>query len=465
MIARVVESFKAFDEPLIVTHVDADGITSASIINQVLARMGKRPQVLAVKQLDIETIEDNHDRELIFTDMGSGLSDHIPAGSVVIDHHQPHPTEHTDFLHFNAHLQGMDGSHEVTSSGLAYLIARELGFYDLVTLGIVGAVGDLQDRSGFKGQNAKMVEEGAVKGHITREKGLSFFGRETRPLHVFLQYSSDPYIPGLTGRPDACLELIERSGIHMFSDSWRTYHDLSVDEKKRLITSVHLKAIQAGLEPWEVKSLLREYYTIPSNPRHTELRDVTEFATLLNACGRNDRAEIGIGVCIDPGKNYPDAKALLSYHRKLIAAGIDEILDVGTEKFGKHLSVFWSEQIKPTIIGIIIGMGVGAGLVDGRIIVGAVPDDGKIKISLRMPSKLLRMGVNLGLAASQASEKAGGQGGGHDVAAGCEVPEHKFSLFLAYLDQALAQQFKEKPVAEPVKQAEVNGVGYSENST
>jgi RecJ-like exonuclease len=442
MIEKIIRRLKEFDDPVIITHIDTDGITSASIIYQILRKLGKEPELHTIKKLDSTEIEPYKDRELIFTDLGSGISEIIPKGSVVIDHHQPN-NRNTDFYHLNAHLMGWDGSHEISSSGLCFLIAKELGQNELLPLAIVGAVGDLQDRRGFRGKNKEIAEFGVNNKLIERKKGLSFFGRETRPLHIFLEYGSDPYIPGLTGRKDACLELLNSCGISMQEGDWRTYHDLNREEKKRLITAVHLKAIQVGLEPWEIRTLVRNYYIIPQNPKHTELRDVTEFSTLLNATGRHNKPEVGLGVCVEPNKYYNDAKKLLEYHRTILREGINEIMEAGTEPFGENLRLFWSEKIQPTIIGVILGMAVGSGIVESdKVLVGAVPDEEQAKISLRMPYFLLRRGVNLGLAARKAAEKVSGIGGGHDIAAGAEVPIGKFKQFLQYFDLSISEQLK-----------------------
>jgi RecJ-like exonuclease len=261
----------------------------------------------------------------------------------------------------------------------------------------------------------------------------------------------------LSGREDACLDLLNSCGIPVKEGEWKTYHDLTLDEKRKVITAVHLKAIEAELQQWEIKSLIRDYYIIPGNPRHTELRDITEFSTLLNAAGRHNKPEIGLGVCVDPQTYYPEAKKLLEYHRQILKEGIDEIMTEGAKLVGNNLRLFWSDKIQPTIIGTIIGMGVGAGLVEwNRVLVGGVPDGERAKISLRMPPHMRMRSVNLGLAARAASEKVAGIGGGHDVAAGAEVPLERVNEFLNYLDVSLSAQLR--PVPPQAQHEESHGV-------
>ena len=77
---------------------------------------------------------------------------------------------------------------------------------DLSSLAIVGACGDLQDRRFCKliGMNQEIVCDGRKTGVIQNCIDIRYFGRETRPIVKLLQYSSDPCIPGLSGREDAC---------------------------------------------------------------------------------------------------------------------------------------------------------------------------------------------------------------------------------------------------------------------
>ncbi len=119
-----------------------------------------------LKKLDsgtVEKIKDRNPEAVWFTDLGSGLFHKLAdLSGVITDHHLPSEVvvskgEEKDLrayttpemVHVNPHLVGIDGTSELSSSGTAYLVARALSRKneDLAALGVVGAVGDMQDRA------------------------------------------------------------------------------------------------------------------------------------------------------------------------------------------------------------------------------------------------------------------------------------------------------------------------------
>ncbi|MBU4454730.1 MAG: DHH family phosphoesterase, partial [Euryarchaeota archaeon] len=136
------EYIQRHSSTLVVSHIDADGLTSAAIMGKALGRAGIDYNTRFIKQLDnaaLTAIADVNPELVIFTDLGSGMLDAISAlklNAVVSDHHQPQGTyEH----HLNPHLFGLHGATEVSGSGVTYLIASSLGDNsDLADLAIVG---------------------------------------------------------------------------------------------------------------------------------------------------------------------------------------------------------------------------------------------------------------------------------------------------------------------------------------
>jgi len=421
----VASKIKEMENPVIVCHIDADGLSSGAIIFRTLEILGKEPEILPIKQLDQSTYEKiPWDSELIFVDLGSGQIEWT-RDHVIIDHHEP--KEETPYQ-LNAHFLGLNGSRDISSSGLAYLVSRELiGESELAALAVVGMVGDRIDRNPLKGYARVPLGTPWVKVM----KGLRYFGRETRILPIFLEYASDPFIPGLSGELWACYEFLEKIGI----DSEKTYHELDREERKLLNDELVKYASKLGVK---VHRMLGEYYIFPHMPKKTEMRDATEFSTLLNACGRHEKAKLGIDLLL--GKDvYKEAKKLLRKHRKLLREGIEELLNKGTRDF-KHFQLFVSEEIKPTIIGIVAGIAINSRSVDSnKPIIAVSPDIEGYKVSARATMELVEKGIDLGKAMREASEGIG-EGGGHDIAAGAFIPFEKLEIFLRRLDYALGKQ-------------------------
>ncbi|MFH0961335.1 MAG: DHH family phosphoesterase [archaeon] len=450
-LAETAEKLSSLENPKIFCHIDADGLTSGSIIFYTIEKMGKTPQIFPIRQLDAETILLVPKEEaFVLVDFGSGqknlLSD--PKGpGVIIDHHEPIEGGLSGKIsHLNAAEQGFSGSAEISASGLAYLVSERLiGETSLIPLAITGAVGDIQAKRGLTGLNREILKKGIAAKEVVATKGLPFFGRETRELAVFLSYATDPFLPGLSGSIAGCSEFLRKLGINPLG----TYNRLPSEELARLVTGIHERAIAVGLEPWQISNLVTETYTFPKEMELTEPRDATEFSTLLNSCGRNEWANVGIKICLgDRGDAYLKAKELLAEHRENIKNGLQELEAKPVRLFGKNIQIFQSEKVKPTIIGIVIGIALGGRLVDpSRVFIGtAAQDPGNIKVSARTTAQLVRRGANLSEAIRTAAKEVGGLGGGHNIAAGATIPKSKLEEFAKKFDGEISKQLdREQP--------------------
>jgi len=419
---------KQLEDPVVVCHIDADGISSGAVMANALKKLGKHFEVMPVKQLD-PTVYDSipWDRDLIFVDLGSGQIEKT-EGHVIIDHHQPvKPAKHQ----LNTHYLGLEGGPQaISASMLSYLVSRELiGDNRMAEAAVVGMVGDQMTRRPISGLaripvNTKWVEA---------RKGLKYFGRETRPLSVFMKYMSEPFLPGLSGNMGACYDFLKKIKLEPND----TYHMLSKKEKERF----HSELIKYGAKHGvKVHRMLGEYYVLPKRPKTTEMRDCSEFSTLLNACGRHDRPDIGIKIMLGEDV-YEEAKKLLRIHRMLLARGMEELEEEGVVQF-RNFQLFESDSIKPTIIGIVAGIAISSRVVSPlKPIIAIVPTEGGYKVSGRATLDLVEMGVNLGKAMREATGK-GEEGGGHDIAAGAFVEEGGLKSFLLKMDKALGRQLR-----------------------
>jgi RecJ-like exonuclease len=72
-------------------------------------------------------------------------------------------------------------------------------------------------------------------------------------------------------------------------------------------------------------------------------------------------------------------------------------------------------------------------------ILGFANSTGVAKISARGTPDLVRRGLNLGKIMKEAAEKHGGTGGGHNIAAGAQVPLGAEDAFLSSADELVAK--------------------------
>ncbi len=491
----------------VVGHIDADGITAASIASTALARAGVEHEVRFVKKLDEAEVErinaDPH--ELVWlVDLGSGSFSRLDRAKVVVsDHHRPDtapPRGQADLFsfgghHVNPHLFGVDGSSELSGAGTTYLVARAMdpASTDLAALAVVGAVGDLQDSGEGRlvGCNRRILDDAVASGRVRARTDLRLFGRETRPLHSFIQFSTDPaLLPALRATQEAtfrradaaddddralCVDFLAGLGIELREgERWRSWGGLSADERRTVASELCTRLLDCGRGAGAVRRLVGEVYELDPllvdappgwlregpgaasedgsawRPSARALLDAKELATLLNACGRHDHADVGLAVCRgDRGEALAAALRLQDDHRAALKAALrlvreDPRFAVREESGLPTLRYFHGQdQIEDTIVGIVAGMLLGSEVPPDRpLFAFADATDGTavVKVSARGTRELVRKGLDLSTVMRTASEAVGGTGGGHNVAAGAAVPAGREEEFLHRADQLLRDQ-------------------------
>ncbi|MDS0476092.1 DHH family phosphoesterase [Natrinema sp. 1APR25-10V2] len=467
------------DRVLLASHIDADGLTSAAIAAQALERAEIPFEAIFEKQLDEDAIADISATDyetVLFTDFGSGqldlIGDHEDAGDftpVIADHHQPADRE-TEY-HLNPLLFGINGASELSGAGASYVLARALAEVastrgaatdggtvaepagttvradnrDLAALAVVGAVGDMQASGGeLHGANAKIVDEGVEAGVLETGKDLALYGKQTRPLPKLLEYATDVHIPGISNDENGALRFLDGLDLELKRDGeWRRWAGLTNDEKQTVASALVRKAVSSGVPASKIEGLVSTAYVLSEEPVGTELRDASEFSTLLNATARYERADVGLGVCLGDREGALErARQLLREHRRNLSNGIDLVTREGATQ-EEHVQWFHaSDEIRETIVGIVAGMAMGnQGISRSKPIVAfAEKNEEEVKVSARGTHSLVRKGLDLSAVMGEASRAVGGDGGGHDVAAGATVPKGEEAAFIERADEIVGEQ-------------------------
>ena len=451
------------DSVLLASHIDADGLTSAAIAATALERAGIPFETVFSKQLDeseLESIAAADHETVLFTDFGSGQLDliatHEEAGDftpVIADHHQP--ADAATEYHLNPLLAGINGASELSGAGASYVLARALASTsvdtqtsdnrDLAALAVVGAVGDMQAGvDGLSGANTRIVAEGIDAGVIEESTDLTLYGKQTRPLPKLLEYASDARIPGISNDAAGAIEFLSGLDLDLKADGeWRCWVDLADDERQVVVSALVQRAVKSGVPAGRVDDLVGTSYQLTREELGTELRDVSEFSTLLNATARYERADVGLAVCLgDRDEALDRARQLLRNHRRNLSEGLEW---VKTEGVTVEDNLQWFDagsRIRETIVGIVAGMAVGAPGIrrDRPIIAFAEKSDSEIKVSARGSHQLIREGLDLSVVMREASRAVDGDGGGHDVAAGATIPTGRQRAFVDHADEIVGQQ-------------------------
>ncbi len=453
MLARkIADVVRRWDDVAIVGHYDADGITSTAIAVSAFQELGKEVRFVNLKQLYSDELQKIQDlgEYLVFVDMGVGqlplLREHLEKPFLILDHHQIPPGEdHPLLLH--PHIAGLDGAREISGAGVAYTLYRALtGKRDAAHVAVVGAVGDIQlVGNQLIGYNREVVLRDAISsGKLFAFKDLALYGRASRPLPYMFLYSTDPILPGLTANEDAVYDFLRSAGIEFVRDGrWIHYVDLSDDERRQLFTALAVYLSRRGWPEGRIASLIGEVYELPDEDPHSPLRDVREYATLLNACGRHGSPEIGVHVALgDRDEWYSKALRLLSEHREALRRGVEWVEKNGLSQTD-HLYYFHARDVIPaSLVGIVAGMLYGSGIVPAdRPIVGFAYDEGDcVKVSARANADLIRRGVDLSVAIRKAAEAVGGEAGGHKPAAGARIRKGSEEEFLRVFDEVVGNQ-------------------------
>ncbi|EMA38198.1 single-stranded-DNA-specific exonuclease RecJ [Halobiforma nitratireducens] len=471
------------DRVLLASHIDADGLTSAAIASQALERAGIPFETVFEKQLDEEAIAGiaaTDYETVLFTDFGSGQLDVIgeyeDAGAftpVIADHHQPADRD-TEY-HLNPLLFGIDGASELSGAGASYVLARALADVaeaeiregvsadggtptaageatatrdnrDLAALAVVGAVGDMQASGGeLHGANERIVEEGVAAGVLETGKDLALYGKQTRPLPKLLEYATDVQIPGISGDEAGSLRFLEDLDLELRREDgeWRRWSGLTNEEKQTVASALVKRAVSRGVPAKKIDQLVGTSYVLSEEPVGTELRDASEFSTLLNATARYERADVGLGVCLGNREGALErARKLLRNHRRNLSEGIDLVTREGVTHEDNLQWFHADDRIRETIVGIVAGMAMGNdGISRSKPIVAfAEKNDEEIKVSARGTHGLVRSGLDLSTVMTDASQAVDGDGGGHDVAAGATVPKGRESEFVERADELVGDQ-------------------------
>jgi len=447
------------------SHLDADGVAAAGVVGKALFRLDARFRVRITQWVDEKIIGEivaDKPELVVLTDFGSGylklLNEKIPNFKVLIlDHHQVAETvENSNFVHVNPHLHGIPGATDVSGSGVAYFVARAMDArnVDLAPIALVGALGDMQDRYEQRklgGLNQLMVEDAVNAKLLLVEKDLTFFGRETRPIHRTLASTTNPFLPGISGEEDKALAFLSSLDIKLKNgDKWRALRDLTEEEKKRLCSALAEYLLSRGLH-YEVANLIGHIYILSNEEPWTSLRDAREFAVVLNSAGRMDRPSLGIALCMgDRGAALEEANRVLEDYRKNINKYLSWVAEK-PERLRELENIyvingedFVNEKIIGTISSILIS---SLPNVEKPLIAYAVvPGEGVAKFSARTTDVAVRRGVNLG-GVMRAAEQFSGKGGGHNIAAGAQVPLDKAGDFVKVANELVGKQLKGEKVA------------------
>ena len=435
------------------SHIDCDGICSGAILSTILDRQNKDHEIEFVNLDVLDDIDLTHELT-IFSDLGSGQRIDTKAKEgqkiIILDHHPPlrdldyKNSKSYEYLEINPIHHGIDGSYYVCGGGLCYFLAKEFGYDDLSWIGVLSAIGDMQNtRSGhFEGLNEIIQQDAIDGGYLELTKNdINIYGRNTRPLFMALSYFSDVKLP-ITNNTNETMAVLEELGIDE-KHNRKTLNQLTMEEKARLyqyLFGMISKVVPGRYVQYISQLIIGDSYTFLKEEPSSFLRDASEFSTAMNACGRNHEEKIAMKVL--KGDRFVELDRLEGVsrdHRRNLAQAIEKVTADAESSIIEleNLQYFDGTGIKPEIVGTVTGMILGHCNWKKPIIGFTQTDDDGLKVSLRCSRLLSYDGIHFGNIIRKVSSDVGGSGGGHSMACGAYIPIDKKEEFISRFNNEL----------------------------
>jgi len=177
-------------ELALVHHNDADGLTSAAILQTALVRAGFTVHRICIERVHPPIIARIHDAfamTILYVDLGGQAAPAISDANqgrrttLILDHHHPHKPTDPRVLNIATEFFGLMGDMDISASTAAYFFALELdpANRDLAHAAVLGAVGDEHDREGgLVKENREALMDAVGQGQVridVKEKGREVY--------------------------------------------------------------------------------------------------------------------------------------------------------------------------------------------------------------------------------------------------------------------------------------------------
>ena len=420
----------------IISHNDVDGVSSGTIMLTAVRRLGGtahvsfKGHVYADELLDLLS---QRPEFLVLCDMGSNHVSQLEKSGIpylIADHH-PFPVAKAgqDERLVNPFAFGVDGTREISGSGVAYLIARAMGHrnVDLARLALCGSFGDMQRVVGF---NEAIASEAESRGLVREVDEIRLIGRRDRPAEYSITYTTNPFIKGLSGDPLSTRSFLEHVGV---TDPQQRISDLEPDKAKMLLSELRQRMVAQGASTFEIDKLYGQTFELVDFPVST-LDDLVDY---VDCSASLERYSLAVSVLWGKKDALDEAEGLRLGHKQRIFEGTSRF---SSAKHGVNADFLFLEGLLD-LSGTLCGIYANAGFAEDRRPVFGLSQNGDwVKISARVDPQMVTRGLHLGRALEKVCGRLGGSGGGHDVAAGGRIPTEAVEELVKALDEEVGLQ-------------------------
>ncbi len=251
---------------------------------------------------------------------------------------------------------------------------------------------------------------------LTIKKGIVLYPA-TRALRRTLEYSTSPYIPGVSGNGPGTQELLRETGISYD----KSLLDLNEDEMSKLITAIMLR--KTAKNPASNENIIGNLYILKF---FNTQEDVREISTLINACSRLGHHGIAVSFCLGNTKARQEALNIYTKYKQELVSGLRVAEKIDKIQGNGFVIMNAKDEIKDTIVGTICSMlSSSTNYEEGTVLIGMAYNQDKIKVSARITG---REGRNLKEVLEKTTDllkqkypDSQIEIGGHQFAAGCLI--------------------------------------------
>jgi RecJ-like exonuclease len=133
-----------------------------------------------------------------------------------------------------------------------------------------------------------------------------------------------------------------------------------MDEKSRLfheLLKMMTREVPSRYVKYIPKLISGQSYEFTFEQEYTPYKDASEYSTVINACGRNGRHELGMEVIKgNRDKISSELDVLVKTHKRNLAQSMSRVQENNSVEFLDNLQYFYGEGIAPSIVGTVAGM-------------------------------------------------------------------------------------------------------------
>ena len=418
----------------IIGNQNTDGICAIAILVKTFQKLDKKFSTKTVLTLSPEVIENEFNRNTNEVFIFCGLDpknyfEEKPKKNVFIFYHQK-----TEKLPEKLHVLNPTNLEDplenyCTSAGIAYMFSKEISTdaQSLSDIAMIGMIATEYDPT--RSTINKIIIEDSL--NLTIKKGVTLYPA-TRPLRRTLEYSTSPYIPGITGNGPGVLHLLEELQIAQE----KNILDLTEEEIRKLSTAIKTRQCQT-----KANEIYGDIFVL--NFFNTK-EDVRELAVLISACSRLGKSDIAIEYCLGNSKSKKKALEIYTKYNQQLISGLKAAEKIETIS-GKGFAILnATSHIKELVIGTVCSViSSSPKYEDGTVLVGMAQNSNgeQTKVTARTAGRTGRDVKEMLEKALQNFKESNpdtkADVGGNKYAAGCFIESVHEDQFVDNLKQVL----------------------------